>query len=147
MASTPLGDIPGARHGGEGIAATNASVASAGANARLGQFGPFAHNIRIRNAWWTPTDADQAATQSASYRRLSIYDGGAAGTATATANRVASLNVSASQASLGPMAFTTLDRIISAGNVVYWSQETVGAADANGTVLRAGQLAFAYEVM
>src|SRR5580765_8301639 len=123
MASTPLGDIPGARFF-EPFAATNAAVASGGANSRVAQFGPFAHNVRVRNVWWTPTTADQTSTQSASYRRLSIYDGGASGTVTATANRVASLNLSASQASLGPIAFSTLDRTVSAGNVIYWSQET-----------------------
>jgi hypothetical protein len=146
MASTPLGDIPGARFH-EALAATAGAVASGGPNARLGQFGPFAHNIRIRNAWWVPTGADQVATNTASYRRQSLYDGGVSGTVTATANRMASLNMNFSQASLGAMTWASIDRTLSAGNILYWSQETVGGTETLGTVMAAGQLAFAYEVM
>lgn len=147
MAKTPLGDIPGARFHMPNVI-QNASVASGGANARLGQFGPFAHDIRIRNAWWTPTGADQASTQTATYRRLSVYNGGPAGTVTATASRMASANLTASVASLGPTPFTVdTAQSVANGNVVYLSQETVGGTDANGTVLVAGQFALAYEVV
>lgn len=147
MASTPLGDIPGARFH-EPLAATNAAVASNGANARIGQIGPFAHNVRVRNAWWTPISADQAATQSATYRRLTLYNGGTAGTATATGSRLASANMSASAASLGPVSMTVDTTLtVSSGSIIYFSQETVGGTDANGTVLSAGQFAVAYEVI
>jgi len=146
MASTPLGDIPGARFHNENAASVTASVASNGAGARFGQVGPYAHNVRIRNAWWIPTGTDQGAN-TGSYRRISIFDGGPSGTVTATANRVASLGMTASQASLGAMAFSTVDRTISAGNVIYFSHDTVGGVDVNGSALQAGQLAYAYEVM
>lgn len=147
MGKVPQGDIPGNRHHIP-LVFTHASVASGGANARLGQVGPFAFDIRMRNVWWSPTGADHAATQSASYRRLSVYNGGTAGTATATASRMASLNNSASQASLGAVAFTTDSAVtLSSGQIAFFSQETVGAADANGTVLVAGQFALAYEIL
>jgi hypothetical protein len=161
MAKTPLGDIPGARFHEPNIV-QNASVASNGANARLGMFGPFAHDIRVRNAWWTPTGADAAGTQTATYRRLSMYNGGSSGTLTATGSgtatglqgRIASLNLNptVSFASLGPVAMTVIDAtgtslLVASGNIIYFSQETVGGTDANGTVLPAGQFSVAFEVV
>jgi|SRR5688572_11357208 len=147
MGKVPQGDIPGNRHHVP-LLATHASVASGGANARLSQFGPFAFDIRMRNVWWSPTGADHAATQSASYRRLSVYNGGSAGTVTASASRMASLNNSASQASLGAVPFVVDTTVtLGSGQIGYFSQETVGAADANGTVLVAGQFSLAYEII
>ena len=146
MASTALGDIPGARFHAP-VVGTHASVASNGAAARLGQIGPFAHNIRMRNIWHSPTGADQGAN-TASYRRLSVYNGGTAGTVTATASRIASLNYSASLASLGARALTVDTTVtLASGEIAYFSQETVGGDDATGTVLRAGQFSVAYEVI
>ena len=148
MASTRLGDIPNARFHVP-LVFTHASVASGGANARLGQVGPFAHPIRLRSAWWTPTGADNAGTSTASHRRLSIYNGGTAGTATATASRLASLNLTASKASLAPVAMTVVDttHTVATGQILYFSQETVGGASATNTDLAAGQVALAYEVV
>lgn len=144
--SNMLGDIPGARFLTQPV--TNAAVASNGANARLGQVGPFPYDIRVRAAWWSPTGADQAATATGSFRRLSFYNGGPAGTATATASRVASLNLVASQASLGAVAMVAnTAATVASGSIVYLSQETVGGAEAGGTVLVAGQAHFAYEVI
>jgi hypothetical protein len=144
--SNQLGDIPGARFPSPII--TNQAVASGGANARLGQFGPFPYDIRIRNAWWSPTGADQAATATGSYRRLSFYNGGTAGTATATASRMASLNLTASQASLGALTMSVdTTQTVAAGGIIYASQETVGGTDSNGTVLVAGQMSLAYEII
>lgn len=144
--SNMLGDIPGARFIAPIV--TNAAIASNGANARLGQFGPFPYDIRPRAAWWTPTGADQAATQTGSYRRLSLYNGGPAGTATATGSRMASLNLVASAASLGPVAMSVNTAVtVPAGAVVYASQETVGGAEAGGTVMVAGQAQLAYEII
>lgn len=146
MANQPgLGDIPGNRTH-QGIFATHASVASNGANARLGQIGPFERNMRIRGAWWTPIDADNGGTSTASYRRLSLYNGGSAGTATATASRIASLNLTASKASLAPVAMTVDTTVtLAAGAIIYASQETVGAASATNTQLQAGQFALSCE--
>ncbi len=163
MASTPIGDIPGARFHQANLNAF-AAVASGGAGARLGQFGPFAHPLRIRNVWYTPTGADNAATQTATYRRLSLYNGGTSGTSTLSASgtgtnsgfqgRVASLNLNstASSGSQTPIPFTVVDATgttltLASGVVLYFSQETVGGTDANGTVLPAGQFAVAYEVV
>jgi hypothetical protein len=148
MASTGLGDIPGARFAVP-IVATHASVASGGANARLGAMGPFDHPIRVRSAWWTPTGADVGGTSTASYRRLSVYAGGTAGTATATASRLASLDLTATKASHAPVAMTVANttHTVSAGGIVYFSQETVGGASATNTELAAGQVAISYEVV
>lgn len=145
MGATFQSDIPDNRYHLP-LVATHASAASDGANARIGQFGPFGRNIRVRNAWWSPTGADNDATITASYRRMSLYNGAALGTATATANRLASLNLTASQASLGALAMTVDSTVtVASGAILYASQETVGAAHANGTVLRAGQFSLSYE--
>lgn len=127
---------------------TNASVASNGAGARIGQFGPMGHQGRVRNAWWSPTGADNPGTavQTDSYRRLSLYNGGTAGTVTATASRIASFNLTASQASLGRVAGTlTTFLTFDSGDVLYFSQETVGGNHNDSTVLVAGQFALDYE--
>jgi hypothetical protein len=147
MASTPQGDIPGNR-GVEGYAGTVAAVASGGAGAVIGYLGPYPWPIRVRNFWFTPTSANQAATNTASFRQISVYNGGPTGTATATQNRVAILNATASSASFTPIPNTsTVDQTIPSGNLIYFSQGTVGGNDSNGTVLAGGQLSLAYEVM
>jgi hypothetical protein len=151
MASTPEGDIPGLR-GAEGSIVSFGAVASGGANAILGFFGPYPWPIRVRNAWYIPTSGNQSATQTGTFRRLSAYNGGPVGTVTATANRVASLNLVATVGSNSPAAFSIVDptgttETIAAGNMLYFSQETVGGTDANGTVLAGGQFALAYEIV
>ena len=132
---------------------TFASVASNGANARLMQVGPFQRDARIKGITFIPTGADQS-FHSASYRRLSLYNAGTAGTATATANRLASLNITASQASLGTVPFSLVypatgtagsSGTFASGETLYFSQETVGGTETNGTVLRAGQLSMVIE--
>lgn len=144
--SNMLGDIPNARFGLP--LGTVAAVASGGANARLMNFGPFPFDIRLRAGWWQPTGADQAATSTASYRRISVYHGGAAGTATATASRMASLNMTASIASFGTASFTVDSTVtVASGNTIYMSQETVGGTETNGTVLAAGQAMLWYEII
>jgi hypothetical protein len=147
MASTPQGDISNNRFFVP-QAATFAAVASGGANARLGQIGPFSFPVRLREAWYCPTGADQSATQSATYRRIDVINGGAAGTVTASANRMGTLGLTATQASLGAASFAVDSTVtVPSGNVIYASQSTVGGTDANGTVLAAGQLALAFEVI
>lgn len=147
MGKVPEGDIPGNRHHVFN-AATNAAVASGGANGRLGQIGPLAFDVRARNLWWSPATADQTSTQSATYRRFSMYNGGTAGTATASTSRMASLNMTASLASLGAVAGTVDTTItLASGQIAYFSQETVGGTDANGTNLAAGALTIAYEIL
>lgn len=145
MASTALGDIPGNRFTIPCM--THASFASGGANARVGQAGPFPFPIRVRSAYWTATGADNTASSSVSYRRLTLVNGGTAGTGTVVA---ASLNLTATQASLLPRAMTIGAvgvATLAAGEVLVASQATVGGADANGTVLAAGQFAIDYEIL
>lgn len=129
----------------------NASVASNGANARLGQF-YVSRDIRVKSAVWMPTGANQAtvgtATTSATYRRLELYNGGTSGTVTATASRIGSLNLTASLASLGSRGFT-IDTTVTAasGSILYFSQSTVGGTDNDGTILAAGSISFVYETI
>lgn len=145
--SSQLGDIPGARFHQPAVVQVS-SVASGGATGRIGQFGPFALDIRFRNVWYSPTSGDQSSTQTATYRRLSLFNGGTSGTATAAASRMASLNLSASQASLGAAAFAVdTTQTLASGQIAYFSQDTVGGIDANGTVLQAGYFSVAYEVV
>lgn len=124
-----------------------ASVASNGAAARVGQVGPFGREGRIKAFYWTPTGADQGAN-TASYRRILWYNGGSAGTATATANILASIGFTASGASLKPMTgvvvYPASGTAASSGtfgsaDILYYSHNTVGGDDASGSVLRAGQ--------
>lgn len=147
MGKTFQGDIPGNRQHDANVVA-NASVASGGANGRIGQAGPFAQDIRVQNAWWTPTGADSAGSTTASYRRLDLINGGPAGTVTASAARIATLGLTASHASLGPVPMVVDTTVtLASGSIVYFSQSTVGGTDATNTVLVAGQFALAYEVM
>jgi hypothetical protein len=132
--------LPGARVGGTRL--DNASVASNGANALVGLVDIAPSNARLRAAWWAPTGRDQG-NNTASYRLLKVINGGTAGTGTAV---VASLALSASKASLGPVAMTVVtSATIASGAALYFSQETVGGTDATGTVLRAGSVRLSYE--
>lgn len=142
MANTFLGDIPGARFLMGPVA--NASAASNGAGALIGAVGVAPHDMRVRAAYWQATGADQGAN-TASYRRLTVVNGGTAGTGTAI---VASINLSASKASLVPNSMTVDTSVtIPAGAVLYASHATIGGDDATGTVLRAGAFILAYEVI
>ena len=144
MASTPLGDISGARFHAPAVV-QNATVASGGANALIGVAGPFEHPIRVRGAYWIPTGGANSATQTATYRRLSVVNLGTGGAGTAV---VASLNLTASLASLVGRALTVdTTATVAAGEVLAVSQATVGGTDANGTVLQAGSFALNYEVI
>ena len=140
MASTALGDIPAARFS---LRANHASAASNTANGRIIPLGIAPHNLRVRAAWWTPTGADQGT--AASYRNLTIVNGGTAGTGTAS---VASKVGSASAASLVPVAMTVDSTVtVPAGAMLYASQVTVGGTDATGTAIAAGDFDLSYEVI
>lgn len=142
MASTALGDIPDARHS-LGVHAI-AAVASGGANAKAAYFGPFEHPVRIRALYYTPTAADQGAN-TASYRRLTVVNAGAAGTGTTV---IGSLNLSVSKASLAPASFVVdSTATVAAGAQFVVSQITVGGAETTGTVLQAGYVSGSFEVI
>jgi hypothetical protein len=150
MASTPQGDVPGNRQHVE--IGTIASVASNGANARLLQAGPFPWPVIYRGGAFTPTGADWAthgtASTSASFRLFRVFRGGPSGTVTATASIVGSLGGVASHASLAPVAFSTVSsQTIPIGDVVYFSQLTVGGNDNDGSILPAGQLTADFEIV
>ena len=146
MASTRLGDIPGARFHAPTIPA--ASIASGGGAGLLGVFGPFAHDVRVKGLFYVPTAATavSATNASASYRRLTLVNLGTAGagtTALATLNLTASL---AQGARVEAGSYNTT-HVISSGNVLAISQTTVGGALAGSTDLPAGQFAVAFEVL
>lgn len=132
---------------------TFASVASNGASSRLGQFlVPHANGIRVKNFFYSPTGANNAAqgtaTTSASYRRISLMNGGTSGTSTP---RIASINMTASAASLSSgYSAVSVDTTVTAasGAVLYVTQDTFGGTHASdATQIQAGQLAILYEVL
>lgn len=140
-----LGDIPeGTIDGG---AISHASVASNGASATYGGAGvavkwraPVA--CKLKAAYWEPNGADSDANNTASYRNLSLIDGGADATGTAS---LASLSLTATLASDTQRALTlAASPTLDAGDVVYASQTTVGGAHATGTLLVAGAFHFDY---
>lgn len=127
---------------------SGAAVASNGANAIFPD--PFfvaTANVQIVAAWKLNQTASDVtvgtATSSASYRRFTIITN-TAGTGSGT-NIVASLNATASQASLTTRAFTTVASTVSAGAIVLLSHLTVGAATADGTDSAAGVFMMAYQ--
>lgn len=139
----PQGDIPGLRESMP--LAPFAAVASGGANALLNVQNPFPWPVRIRNAWYIPTGASVANTESGSYRRLTLVNPGVSGTGTAI---IASLNLSFTGASLVPIAMVVdTTQTMASGISPLGSQITIGAATANGTVLPAGQFAVSYEII
>ena len=148
MGQSFLADIPGnffvANLG------TVAAIASNGANARplaLGMVAPA--NLRLLSAWKHNLSASEVtvgtAVSSASYRRHMIRNGGSLGTATTI---LASLNATASAAASGARSFTTdSSATVSAGDVIYYDQITVGAATADGTDAAACALMVAYQLI
>jgi hypothetical protein len=144
LGSTMLGDI--ASGSLRGIAISHASVASNGANAAISNIG--ANNFRapqaitIVEAWWEPTGADSAVTNTSSYRRLTVINAGADGTGTTV---LGTLNNNTSQASNTLKAVTMVaGNSVAQGAVVAVSHATVGGAETNGTVLVAGNFHFTY---
>lgn len=128
---------------------TNAAVASNGANARVGGFVPSTvYGGRIRSMTWIPEGADNSAASAVTYRQLAIYNGGTSGSGTATAMRLASINLTATVASYGKAAGTVVysatgasaaSGTFAAGEVLYLNQITVGGTDATHSVLAAGR--------
>lgn len=144
MGTTFLGDAQsGSLHGG---IISHASVASNGAGAVIANIG--VNNWRapqactIVEAWWEPTGADSAVTNTTSYRLLTLVNAGSAGTGTTV---LASLNNTTSQASNTLKTMTVASAAtLAQGAVVAASHATVGGNETNGTVLVAGQFRFTY---
>lgn len=149
MGQSALADLPGnhfiMRLG------SNAAIASNGANARLADVGMVAPaNLKILSVWRHNLAANEVtvgtATSSASYRRHTLVNGGAAGTATVI---LASLNNTASNASLGsaPQFALVATPTAAQGDVLYGNQITVGAATADGTDAAAAIWEVAYQLL
>ena len=143
-----LADIPGnfftAKLGSIAAAASN----GAGAVAVDMMFVAPA-NIKLLSAWRINQSAADVtagtAVSSASYRRMTILNGGVAGTGTVI---MASLNATASAAASGTRAFaTTANNTATQGAVIWASHLTVGAATADGTDMAANIVQILYELL
>ena len=127
-----------------------AAIASNGANAKPAAVGFVAPaNLRILSAWKHNISVNEVtagtAISSASYRRHVIGNGGSAGTATTI---LASLNATASAAASAARAFAVDSTVtVSAGDIIHYSQLTVGAATADGTDAAACSLQIAYQLI
>lgn len=148
MGKSRLADIPGnffvARLGSSG------AIASGAANARLADVGFMAPaDMKVLSVWKHNLQADEVtkgtATTTSSYRRHTLVNGGAAGTGTTV---LASLNATASAASLGARSFAMVATpTAAAGDVLYGSHLTVGAATADGTDAGAALWEIAYQLL
>lgn len=148
MGQSPLADIPGNFFAVK--IGSSAAIASNGANARLADIGFVAPApLRILSAWKHNLAADEVtagtAISSASYRRHRLHNGGSLGTATAI---IGSFNGTASQGSLGARSFTIdTTATMAAGEILYASHLTVGAATADGTDAAAALWQIAYQLL
>jgi hypothetical protein len=146
MGKTFLADIPGNYFH---QVFTNASVASNGGNAVVASACFVApNNIEVKRAWYAPwanACTKGTATSSATYRRLTVVNGGSAGTGTTI---MASANITASIASRGTKAFTTTaNNTANSGEILYFSQATVGGTCDDTTELQSGVLQLEYELL
>lgn len=127
---------------------TSAAVASNGAGAILSDVQWVApYNLQIVSAWAANISASDVTkgtdTTSASYRRVTLVTN-TAGTGTGT-NIVASLNATASCASLFTRAFATVASTVPAGAILLASHLTVGAETGDGTDMAARIYHIAYQ--
>jgi len=138
MGATQQSDIPGNVYRD---IYHNASVASDGAAARYSIF-RAPQSIKVTAAYWSPYDDDQTGNAT-SYRRVAVVNGGTAGTGTTV---IASLNITASKASMSLNALTGT-ATASVGEVMIFSQVTVGGDKDDETELRAGMLQVEYQLL
>jgi len=128
---------------------TNAGVASNAANAVVASAAFVAPNdIKVKQAWyipWANACTKGTATTSATYKRVTLVNGGTSGTGTTL---IASCNITASIASRGSKAFaTTASNTASGGEMLYFSALTVGGTSDDGTELKTGILQIEYELL
>jgi len=130
---------------------TFASVASNGANAALGErIGPMNFDGRIRDFRVVFTGAGQGtvgtATSTATYRRLTLLNGGTSGTGTtilASVNLNGASIASLSSGKAGSVVYPATGTAASSGtfgstDMLWCSQLTVGGTNDDATVLAAG---------
>lgn len=127
-----------------------AAVASNGAGAILADMSFIAPaDLKLVSVWrmnQTASDVTKGtATTSASYRRMNLITN-TAGTGSGT-NIVASLNATASAASLVTRSFTIAASTVPSGAIVLCSHLTVGAETGGGTDLAANIVEIAYELV
>ena len=138
MGTTAYGDLPSGAIAGPVI--SHASVASNGASASFNAIGANVWRAPqagvIDNAHWEPTGADAAGTSAASFRTLTIRNGGSSGTGTTV---LASLVLSASLASNTIRAFTVGSAATFAAGDVICAHQAATGTDAEDTVLVAGR--------
>lgn len=85
------------------------------------------------------------ATTSASYRRTNLVNGSTDGSGTTI---MASLNQTASQATYSTRAFSLTSNVTAAaGEIIFASTLTVGAATADGTTQEAGNVFVSYSLL
>jgi len=147
MGDSYLADIPGNRF--SVALGSSAAIASNGANAVLGQsYFVAPADLKVHRVFKVATANEVTtgtAVSSASYRRFNLINGGSAGTGTAI---MASLNNTASTAAGGSKGFaTTANNTASAGQILYLSHLTVGAATADGTDAAASTFFAEYELL
>jgi hypothetical protein len=129
---------------------TSAAVTSGGAAAILPDMAFIAPaDLKLVSAWrmnQTASDVIKGvATTSLSYRRMNLITN-TAGTGSGT-NIVASLNATASAASLVTRSFTIVASTVPANAIILCSHLTVGAATADGTDMAANIVEIAYELV
>lgn len=138
MGESYQADIPGNRFRAEMHVA---SVASNGAAARYVVLRAPA-SIKVTGAYWTVYGANQTA-DTTSYRRVSVVNGGTAGQATTI---IASLNLSASKASMSLNALSGT-ATMSVGEAIVFSHVTVGGNKNDETELQAGMIQVEYQLL
>lgn len=138
---------------------TFASVASNGANARIDQIGPFGYDGRVNfmNAAFTGADQGSVgtATTTATYRRITLVNGGTSGTGTtilASVNLNGAMVASLSSGKAGVVVYPATATNGSSGtfgstDILFVSQLTVGGTNDDGSVLRAGYVMVGVEAI
>ena len=141
MGSTHLGDIPSGEIAGPQIAL--ASVASNGASASAVIAWRAPQNLKITSGYFAPDTVTQnSAAGTASYRDISLINGGPIGTGTTV---LGSLRLTASLGSLVQRSLTlAATATMSKGDVLITKQVSAGAASDDATILRAGLLSCNY---
>lgn len=145
MGRSYLADIPGNFFVHD--LGSNASVASNGGAARLADvFFVAPANLKLLSVWrQVQVDESTHTDATASYRQITLHNGGTSGTAE---TGLATRNNTASTAQYGSHSFAlAATPTASAGDVIWASHATVGGDLNDGTILRAAKFSIAYELL
>ena len=136
-----LADIPGNKFEFVGFT-PSATVASNGASTKEILFRAQA-DMTIQAAYALPQSGDQGG-HGTSYRKVAVFNGGAAGAGT---DAIGSYGFTASKAQYGVQALFTGGTVtVAAGDVVCFSQVTVGGNKNTETIVAAGKLIVEYRL-